>query len=177
RIGGDAYTFELLPLGTAHGAIVATSVTPTSAQFELFNPGNYTFRVTNDATGCYELFQHEILPFGLIDVVAEAILPAVCFDDAGTLEFTVSGNAGPYAFEVFRADHTLIGSGTGSGNDTQTFTHEDLVGGNYYVRVSQTAHPECSEDSNLITIVSPNMPLIVTALEVANVTCTDDRGE
>src|SRR5690606_9689134 len=177
RIVGDTYSFELLPVGNTNGSVVATSVTATSAQFELYNPGNYTFKVTNDTTGCYELIQHEILPFDLIDVVAVATLPAVCFDDVGTLEFTVSGNAGAYSYEVFRTDNTLIGTGLGSGNGIQTFTHPDLVGGNYFVRVAQTDHPDCSEDSNVITIVSPNSPLTVTASEVANVTCTNDQGE
>src|SRR5690606_24984304 len=65
----------------------------------------------------------------------------------------------------------------GSGNGTQTFAHPDLVGGNYYVQITQTDHPDCSEDSNVITIVSPNSPLTVTATEVANVTCTNDLGE
>src|SRR5690606_35777883 len=177
RIVGATYSFELLPVGNANGLRLDPIVSDTSAQFELYNPGNYTFKVTNDTTGCYELIQHEILPFDLIDVVAVATLPAVCYDAAGTLAFTVSGNAGAYAYEVFRSDHTLIGAGLGSGNGTQSFTHADLVGGNYFVRVTQTDHPDCLADSNVITIVSPNSPLTVTATEVANVTCTNDLGE
>src|SRR5690606_6511086 len=155
----------------------AVSVTTTSASFELYNPGNYTFRVTNVVTGCYELIQHEIPPYDLIDVAAVPIDPAVCFDGAGSLEFTVSGNTGAYAFEVFRTDNTLIGNGVGSGNGTQSFTHPDLVGGNYFVRVTQTDQPLCAEDSNVINIVSPAQPLAVVPVEVANVTCTDDMGE
>src|SRR5690606_2298116 len=176
-IVGDSYTFELLPVGNANGSVVAASVTATSASFELFNPGNYTFRITNGSTGCYGLVYHEILPYDLIDVVAVATLPAVCFDSAGTLEFTVSGNIGAYSFDVFRSDNTLIGIGTGTGNGTLSFTDADLIGGNYRVRVTQIDHPECSEDSNMITIVSPDRPLTVAPMEVANVTCSDDQGE
>src|SRR5690606_19787713 len=176
-IAGDSYTFELLPVGNTNGSVVGTPVTTTSASFELFNPGNYTFRVTNDATGCYELVYHEILPYDLIDVEAVATSPAVCFDSAGTMEFTVSGNVGAYSYEVFRSDNTLIGTGSSSGNGTLSFTHADLIGGNYSVRVTQIDHPECSEDSNMITIVSPDRPLTVAPMEVANVTCSDDQGE
>src|SRR5690606_27132044 len=63
RIVGDTYSFELLPVGNTNGSVVATSVTATSAQFELYNPGNYTFKVTNDTTGCYELIHDAIIHF------------------------------------------------------------------------------------------------------------------
>ena len=52
-----------------------------------------------------------------------------------------------------------------------------LSGGNYYVRVTQTGNPLCVEDSNTITIASPDMALTATPIEVANVSCANNLGE
>ncbi|MBT8289524.1 MAG: T9SS type B sorting domain-containing protein, partial [Muriicola sp.] len=41
----------------------------------------------------------------------------------------------------------------------------------------ETALPLCTEDSNIITIVSPSSALTAAISEVANVTCTNDQGE
>nr|WP_297784280.1 T9SS type B sorting domain-containing protein [uncultured Allomuricauda sp.] len=176
-IGGDTYTFELLPIGNPYGSMTAS--TGTTATFELTEPGSYTFRATNDTTGCYVETVHTIAPYDLIDVVATATSPAMCFGDAGTLEIDVTGYSGPYNYEVFNADGTTTGI-TGSGNTStnpMSITDPLLVGGNYFVRVSQTAYPECIEDSNTITIISPSSALDYTPQEVANVTCTNDQGE
>src|SRR5690606_2857109 len=113
-IGGDNYTFVLLPVGNAYGTIVPSSVTPTSASFELTAPGTYMFRATNNTTGCYEQISHTIAPYDLIDVMATATAPAICFGDAGELTITVSGYTGAYDYEVFRNDETSIVSGSGN---------------------------------------------------------------
>ncbi|MBO0330890.1 T9SS type B sorting domain-containing protein [[Muricauda] lutisoli] len=176
-IGGDAYTFELLPVGNPYGSM--TGSTATTATFELTAPGSYTFRATNNTTGCYVETTHTIAPYDTIDVVATATSPAMCFGDAGTLEIDVTGYSGTYAYEVFNADGTttgIIGSGNTATNP-MSITDPLLVGGNYFVRVSETAYPECIEDSNTITIVSPSSALDYTPQEVANVTCTNDQGE
>ncbi|MGN7513433.1 MAG: T9SS type B sorting domain-containing protein [Allomuricauda sp.] len=176
-IGGDTYTFELLPVGNPYGSM--TGSTATTATFELTAPGSYTFRATNNTTGCYVETTHTIAPYDTIDVVATATSPAMCFGDAGTLEIDVTGYSGTYTYEVFNADGTttgIIGSGNTSTNP-MSVTDPLLVGGNYFVRVSETAYPECIEDSNTITIVSPSSALDYTPQEVANVTCTNDQGE
>ncbi|WP_421808389.1 T9SS type B sorting domain-containing protein [Flagellimonas sp.] len=176
-IGGDTYTFELLPIGNPYGSM--TGSTGTTATFELTEPGSYTFRATNDTTGCYVETVHTIAPYDTIDVVTTATAPAMCFGDAGTLEIDVTGYSGPYNYEVFNADGIttgIMGSGNTSTNP-MSITDPLLVGGNYFVRVSQTAYPECIEDSNTITIISPSSALDYTPQEVANVTCTNDQGE
>ncbi|NAY91684.1 T9SS type B sorting domain-containing protein [Muricauda sp. JGD-17] len=174
----NTYTFELLPLGNPNGSLTAT-LTNTTATFELIAPGNYTFRVTDDATGCYVDTTHNIAPYDLIDVVATATAPAVCFGDAGTLEINVTGYSGTYDYEVFLSDGSVTGI-TGSANTSTnplSITDPALIGGNYFVRVTETANPLCVEDSNVITIVSPSSALVVTPQEVANVTCSNDQGE
>ena len=175
---GNTYTFELLPVGNPNGTLTATP-TSTTATFDLTAPGTYNFRVTDNATGCYVEEAHSIAPFDLIDVVATATAPAVCFGDAGTLEINVTGYTGTYDYEVFLSDGSVTGI-TGSGNTTTnplSITDPALVGGNYYVRVTQTANPLCVEDSNIITILSPSTVLAVVPQEAANVTCTNDQGE
>ncbi|MEO2050379.1 MAG: T9SS type B sorting domain-containing protein [Allomuricauda sp.] len=174
--GGDTYTFELLPIGNTQGTM--TGSTSTTATFDLIAPGTYTFRATNTTTGCFVEATHTIAPYDTIDVVATAIDPAVCFDDAGSLEINVTGYTGAYDYEVFRTDGTSIT--TGSGNTSTNpllITHPDLIGGNYFVRVTETGSPFCIEDSNTITIISPSSPLAVTPQQVADVTCTNDQGE
>ncbi len=176
-IGGDTYTFELLPVGNPYGSMTVS--TGTTATFELSEPGSYTFRATNDTTGCYVETMHTIAPYDTIDVVATATSPAMCFGDAGTLEIDVTGYTGAYDYEVFHANGTttgIVGSGNTSTNP-MSITDPLLVGGNYFVRVSETGYPECIEDSNTITIVSPSSALDYTPQEVANVTCTNDQGE
>ncbi|WP_222982592.1 T9SS type B sorting domain-containing protein [Flagellimonas meishanensis] len=175
---GNTYTFELLPLGNPNGSLTATP-TNTTATFDLTSPGNYTFRVTDNATGCYVEAIHTIAPYDLIDVVATATAPAICFGDAGALEINVTGYSGTYDYEVFRGDGSVTGI-TGSGNTSTnplSITDPLLVGGNYFVRVTQTANPLCVEDSNVITIVSPSSALALIPQEVANVTCSNDQGE
>ncbi|MEW2920627.1 T9SS type B sorting domain-containing protein [Muricauda sp. ANG21] len=175
----NTYTFELLPIGNPYGS-APTILGNTTATFELTNPGTYTFRVTDNATGCYvNTAPYTIAPYDLIDVVATATAPAVCFGGAGTLEINVTGYTGTYDYEVFRSNGTTTGI-TGSANTTTnplSITDPALVGGNYFVRVTETANPLCVENSNTITIVSPSAPLAVTPQQVASVTCTNDQGE
>ncbi|GAB4509200.1 MAG: hypothetical protein Tsb004_09500 [Allomuricauda sp.] len=178
-IGGDTYTFELLPVGNPFGSMTAS--TTTTATFDLTQPGSYTFRATNNNTGCYVETTHTIAPYDTIDVVATATSPAICFGDAGTIEINVSGYVGAYYYEVFHANGTTTGV-TGIGNtSTNPFQIPDptaaLVGGNYYVEVVGTNAPFCPAVSGTITIVSPSSALDYTPQEVANVTCTNDQGE
>ncbi len=172
----NTYTFELLPAGNANGSLTGTP-TSTSAIFELLAPGSYTLRVTDNATGCYQEVIHTIAPYDLIDVIAVATAPVICFGDTnGALEISVSGYTGTYSYEVFTQTGTSVLTGAGN-TGTNPLSITGLSGGNYFVRVTQTAFPFCVEDSNIITIVSPDMALDATVLEGANVTCTNDQGE
>ncbi len=174
---GNVYTFELLPVGNPLGAQTSTP-TNVTATFELTAPGNYTFRVTDTNTGCYvDTNPYEILPYDLIEVVATATAPAICFGDAnGALQINITGYTGTYDYEVFNADGTTTGT-SGSGNTaTNPLTITGFSGGNYFVRITETANPLCIEDSNTITIASPDMPLTVNPAEVTPVTCLLSDG-
>ena len=176
----NSYTYELLPVGNALGTLTSTPTNVTTT-FELTAPGSYTFRITDNTTGCYvDTTPYDIAPYDIIDVVATPTAPAICFGGAGTMEINISGYTGAYNYEVFNADNTTTGI-TGSGNtiiqNPEPITSPLLVGGNYYVRVTQTGNPLCVEDSNTVTIASPDMTLTATPVEVANVSCTNNLGE
>lgn len=174
----NTYAFELLPVGNPAGSLT-TNPTNVTATFELTQPGSYTFRITDNATGCYiDTAPYDIAPYDLIDVVAAPTAPAICFGDTnGALEINVTGYTGAYDYEVFNASGVTTGV-TGSANtSTGPFPISGFPGGNYFVRITQTANPLCVEDSNTITIASPDMALAATPIEVANVTCANNLGE
>ncbi len=177
---GNVYDFELLPVGNPAGSLTSNP-SSTSAVFELTDVGTYTFRITDTVTGCYvDTAPYTIAPYDLIHVEATATAPAICFTDAGTIEIDVTGYSGPYSYIVYRTDGTTVLTGNGN-TSTNPFAIPDptslLVGGNYYVEVTEDPATGCVDPSNTVTIISPDMQLDVTVDEVANVTCTNDQGE
>ena len=172
----NAYTYELLPVPNANGTLTATP-TNVTATFDLSAPGNYTFRVTDTTTGCYVDVGYSIAEYDLIDVVATAVAPVLCFGDTnGAIEINLTGYTGAYDYEVFTQAGASVLTGSGD-TATNPLTITGLSGGNFFVRVTETANPFCAEDSNIITITSPDMALDATAIEGANVTCSNDQGE
>ena len=167
--------FEVL--GTA---IAQTVTAPSAAEATLLlpSPGTYTIRVTDLVTGCFETIEHTVLVYDTIRVQATATAPVVCYSgNEGTLEINVSGYTGPYAYTVYNSNGTATAI-SGLGNTAiNPLSITGLTGGNYFVRVAQTAYPSCTEDSNSITIVSPDMPLTAIVAKIADVTCTNDKGE
>ncbi|MGB5319761.1 T9SS type B sorting domain-containing protein [Eudoraea sp.] len=175
----NAYTYELLPIGNPNGTEIITPLNTTTG-FNLSAVGSYTFRVTDNVTGCYvDTTPYLIAPYDLIEVVATAITPVTCFGDTnGALEINISGYSGAYDYEVFNSSTGLsTGVAASANTTTNPLSIPGLSGGNYFVRVTQTGNPLCIEDSNIITIISPDMPLTALVNPVANVTCTNDQGE
>ncbi len=176
----NTYTYELLPLGNPNGTQTAT--TGNTATFDLTAVGSYTFRIMDTTTGCYiDTTPYEIAPYDLIEATATAIDPVICHgDDNGTFEITVSGYSGGYSYAVFNADGTPTPVTGNANTSTNPFTvPTGLVGGNYYVTVSETdlTSTMCSDNSNVFTVMSPDMPLMTSIEPLANVTCDNDQGE
>ena len=171
------YTFELLPIGNPNG--VQTALTATTANYDLTAVGNYTFRITDTDTGCYvDTATYTIAPFDFIEVTATAILPVTCFGDGnGTLEFTISGYTGNYDYQVFDSNDNPIGGIVSTDTSVNPRTVGGLSGGNYYVTITETDVPLCDDNSNMVTIISPDMPLSATVDVLAEATCTNDQGE
>ncbi|MCK0158104.1 T9SS type B sorting domain-containing protein [Cellulophaga sp. F20128] len=174
----NVYTYEVLPIGNTNGTQTATP-TYNTATYNLTAVGGYVFRVTDTATGCYvDTDAYTIAPYDLIKVQTTAITPVTCFGDTnGALEVTVTDATGPFTYTVLNADGTLLSPSITNTVTTNTFTISGLTGGSYYVAVKQDNAPECTEDSNIITIVSPDMPLSTVVNQTAAVTCNNDRGE
>jgi hypothetical protein len=171
---GD-YTFEVLPQGSQ--AAVTPGVGVTTANFNITTPGSYTFQVTDNVTGCYETTApYDIAPFDTLDVNTTAATAVTCFGAAdGTLTIDVTGYTGAYTYEVTDGT-TTIANGTGN-TTTNPFTITGLTAGNFFVTVTATGTPFCTEDSNTITIPSPADALTLNATIAAEVTCTNDQGE
>ena len=174
----NVYTYELLPVGNTNATQTGTPAY-NSATFNLTAVGNYTFRVTDTATGCYvDTAPYTIAPYDLIKVVATATTPVTCFGDTnGALEINVTGYSGTYDYEVFDSLGNLIIPATNANTSVNPRTITGLSGGNYFVRVTETNSPSCVEDSNTVTIASPSQALMATLTPAANVTCANDAGE
>ncbi|MFZ9002993.1 MAG: T9SS type B sorting domain-containing protein [Robiginitalea sp.] len=173
----NVYTFELLPAGNPNGTATGNPAY-NQASFDLSIPDNYTFRVTDTATGCFVDVTHQVAPYDLAEVLAAPLSPTVCFgDSSGELTIEVTGYTGAYDYEVFVSDGTPTGIAGSGDTANNPLTITGLSGGNHFVRITQTAAPFCQEDSNVVTIVSPNAPLASVLQQVADVTCTNDQGE
>ncbi len=177
---GDAtnvYTFELLPLGNPNGTLTGNPAY-NQAAFDLSAPDTYVFRITDTVTGCYVDTSYTIAPYDIMGVDATATTPVTCFGDTdGSISITITDFSGAYDYEVFEAGGASAGI-TGSGSTAvNPLVISGLSGGNYFVRITQTATPFCNADSNVITIASPPSPLAAVVQEVAPVTCSDDLGE
>ena len=171
------YSFELLPIGNSNGTQITT--TANTATFDLSTVGSYTFRVTDQDTGCYVTTEaYTVAPFDFITATATATTPVTCFGDSnGSLTITIAGYNGTYNYEVFDTAGNSVIASTASDTSVNPRQIGNLSGGNYYVRITETSVPLCSEDTNMVTIASPDLPLSAVVNTVAEATCTDDKGE
>jgi gliding motility-associated-like protein len=167
-----------LPLVNPNGTEVPTALN-TTTEFNLTSVGSYTFRVTDTATGCYvDTLPYEIAPFDFIEVTAVAVDPVICFGDGnGSLEINITGYTGTYDYQVFDSADNPVGPVVSTDTSVGTRLISGLSGGNYYVRVTETAIPFCNDDTNIVTILSPDMPLTELTTVLAEVECTNDQGE
>ncbi|WP_291967255.1 T9SS type B sorting domain-containing protein, partial [Maribacter sp.] len=170
------YGYELLPIGNTRGTLIST--TATSATYDLNAVGSYVFRVTDLDTGCYvNTASYTVAPFDFITATATPVSEVTCFGDAnGSLEIDIDGYTGNYTYEVFNAAGTSVIPATASDTSVNPRTITGLSGGSYYVTITETDIPLCSEDTNLVTIISPDTPLSGTVTTLAEATCTDDQG-
>ncbi len=170
------YVYELLPIGNTSATLVSS--TATSATYDLDTVGSYVFRVTDTDTGCYvNTTSYTVAPFDFITATATAISEVTCFGDAnGSLEIDIDGYTGNYTYEVFNAAGTSIITSTATDTSVNPRTITGLSGGSYYVTITETDVPFCSEDTNLVTIISPDIALSGVVTPLAEATCTDDQG-
>ncbi|WP_291787994.1 T9SS type B sorting domain-containing protein [Maribacter sp.] len=171
------YSYELLPIGNTTATLLSS--TATTATFNLDTVGSYVFRVTDIDTGCYvNTASYTVAPFDFITASATATSEVTCFGDTnGSLEIDINGYTGNYNYEVFNAAGVSVIASTATDTSVNPRTIPGLSGGSYYVTITETDIPLCSEDTNMITIISPDRPLSGFVTTLAEATCTDDQGE
>ena len=180
-------------IGTTDFTIVTNShitvgdVNVTGASFgfvDLPAAGDYLIQIIDNIGGCtFPLQKHEVATPILPTVVITEANPITCAvpGNDGELSITVTDYIGNYAFEVFAIDNLGNETSTGVTGNLNTSNNPETIsgleGGNFVVRVTSTDTPFCENTSNLTTIRTPNGPLVPDAIEIGNVSCTDNTGE
>ncbi|GBF18546.1 hypothetical protein C21_00704 [Arenibacter sp. NBRC 103722] len=167
--GSGDFTFELLPTGSAP----TQSLVSQTADFSLTAPGDYTFRVTDNVTGCYfTTAPYTVAPYDLIEVVATALTPVTCYGDSdGELQIQVNNYLGNYDYQVFDSSGASVTAVISSDTSTNPRTISGLPAGNFYVVLTATSTPFCDDTSNTVTIVSPAADLDLTVTNNINANC------
>ncbi|MEM8928105.1 MAG: T9SS type B sorting domain-containing protein [Bacteroidota bacterium] len=165
------YQFRMLP-STVHNA-------PGDNQFTGLGIGTHTFGVLNVATGCEIFVEHTVANPNTFDIVVNNITDVVCFGDDGSIDVTITDATyvGDYDWEVLNDDTSPTtrlddhGTLTGSG----TILNIPVAAGNYIIRVTQVAFPECFQEWSF-TITTPSAPIDLTPIALTDVGCTNDQG-
>ncbi|MEB8346266.1 T9SS type B sorting domain-containing protein [Flavobacteriaceae bacterium KMM 6898] len=167
--GSGDFTFDQLPLGTN---TIVPGGGAYSVDYTLTTVGDYTFRVTDNVTGCYfTTTPYTIAPYDIIDVMATAITPVTCFGDSdGAMEINVTNYTGNYSYEIFNSDGTST-SITNTGVAPGVLSITGLSAGNFYVVLTATDTPFCPDTSNTVTIASPAADLDLIETKNINANC------
>lgn len=195
----DEERVRIQVLGTTDFTVNTVSVDPVPAVMNdpgndyvdvyLPSTGDYLFEVTDNTEGCtYPLPVHRVNEPAIPTVQISEAKSVSCFDPGndGALFITVGNYSGSYDYNVYQAaDVTrtiLLASGSFDTNDYpdvngQDARIENLPGGNLIVDIVSTEMPYCSATSNVTNIRTPNGPLVVGAVPIGNVGCTNNTGE
>ena len=167
--GSGDFSFELLPTGSAP----TQSLVSQTADFTLTAPGDYTFRVTDNVTGCYfTTAPYTVAPYDLIEVVATALTPVTCYGDSdGELQIQVNNYLGNYDYQVFDSSGASVTAVISSDTSANPRIISGLPAGNFYVVLTATDTPFCDDTSNTVTIVSPAADLDLTVTNNINANC------
>ncbi|MGP1991750.1 T9SS type B sorting domain-containing protein [Zobellia laminariae] len=160
----------------------AQTITSTSnpETFTGLEVGNYSVRITNVDTGCVIETVHRIEDPDVIEVTATKLTDEQCLNDGvddGSFSVAISNYTGPYSYQVYDLNDSPVAGFSGTGNTSTPLTISNLVGGSYYIRITETTAPLCDDDSNVITVLAPSAPITATVREEANVSCSNDQGE
>ncbi|MBV1929053.1 MAG: SprB repeat-containing protein, partial [Gammaproteobacteria bacterium] len=166
--GSGNFTYQLLPDGTAQ----------TSNIFDISAPGTYYYQVNDLDTSCYFLTDPFIvLPFDEIEAVLNATEINDCFGDTnGEIELTITGYIGGYTYQLLDSTGTPIGNPVIANTSTNPQVINGLPTGNYSVDIVETETPFCTTSSNVVSIGSPPIPLLLEIAETSNVTCNNNQG-
>ncbi|WCC46088.1 T9SS type B sorting domain-containing protein [Tenacibaculum finnmarkense] len=143
----------------------ATSLT-SGTEFTDLPTGNYTISVTDAVTGCEATTFHTVEAAPVYNAVITNPVNVSCKGGTGTaiLNIQETGTALPYTgaydYEVFKVGETTATSnGTGTGGTLNTIS--GLKAGNYTVKITMKASPNCSSISKVFEIKEPAIILSV----------------
>ncbi|MEO9891895.1 T9SS type B sorting domain-containing protein, partial [Aurantibacter sp.] len=163
----------------ANGTDNAYTATNGTGLFTGLGIGSYIIRVTNLDTNCYIETTHTIADPNIMDVVITKLTDEECLNngvDDGSFSVTINDYAGTYSYQVFDLDDNAIAGFSGTGNTGTPLIISNLIGGGYYVQITQTAAPFCVQNSNAITILAPDAPITATVNQETSVSCSNDQG-
>ncbi|CAM1354916.1 protein of unknown function [Tenacibaculum insulae] len=141
----------------------------------------YTITVTHPSTGC-ELSTRYLVEEPVDHIVSVTPVSSVsCFGgNDGSVSFvidTTTPYSGAYTYEVLTpALASLPTPITGIGTDASVAeVVSGLAAGDYVIRVTMTATPDCVRDSNVFTIAGPISELVLNS-ELTYLKCTDPNS-
>ncbi len=175
-ITGGTGPFDFVELG---GAVVSQTVAAgtgdtaapgvqTTATFALPSVGSYTFRITDQGTGCsIDTAPYEIVPFDTITATLTTVTDILCNGaTTGALELNIGGYTGAYNYTVI---NTVTGTNVpgyinvAANTTTNPEPITGLPAGTFEVSVEALDAPFCDEVSNRVNIASP--PAIIVTLD------------
>ncbi|MBV1923606.1 MAG: T9SS type B sorting domain-containing protein, partial [Flavobacteriaceae bacterium] len=166
--GSGNFTYQLLPDG----------IEQVSNVFDIIEPGTYYYQVNDLDTNCYFLTDSFIVaPFDEIEAILSATEINDCFGETnGELELTIIDYIGAYTYQLLDGSGAPIGSPIAANTSTNPETISGLPSGNYSIEIVETETPFCTTTTNVVTIGSPPIPLLLEIFETSNVTCNNNIG-
>jgi gliding motility-associated-like protein/uncharacterized repeat protein (TIGR01451 family) len=163
-----------------NGINVVYTATNATGVFTGLGAGNYSVTITNLDTNCVIDTVHTIDAPEEMQIVATKLTDEECLNngvDDGSFSVGITNYTGTYAYQVFDNTNTLVTGQAGNGDTASTLPPiTNVPGGVYYVRITQTQAPFCVEISNVITVLAPDAPIVLTPVEVLSVSCSNDQG-
>jgi len=164
---------------TATGTDIVYNSTNNSGLFTGLGIGSYIIRVTNLDTSCYVETTHSIADPNVMEVAITKLTDEECLNngvDEGSFSVAINNYTGNYSYQVFDLADNPVAGFSGAGNTATPLIISNLVGGGYYVRITQTDAPFCEQDSNAITILAPDAPISAIVNQETSVGCANDEG-
>ena len=151
--------FSIVELPSASPVV---TITGTTILITRSNPGNYSFLITDNDSGCTDIVVIEIPAFDTLEMLAAHDQDVTCYNgNDGSLTFTATGYSGPFEYTVFDSTDAIVPGKSNLSENTASgaIIVNDLAAGIYYVDIRATNTPGCKEISNYVTIQSPAVAL------------------
>ncbi len=161
------------------GINVAYDETNNTGEFTALGVGNYAVSVTNLDTNCVTQTTHQILDPNNIEIIATKLTDEECLNNNvndGSFSVAIDKYTGSYTYQVYDNTDTAVAGSSGTGNTSTPLIISNLPGGVYYVVITETNAPYCINNSNTVTILSPESPISATITPQASPSCSNDKG-